>query len=121
MPTNWSRKSSTSTMAITKANAIDEAIALYSSRAAFWDDVQKWGDIGCHVHIRPDHVVSALDVDGRAWFIYLAVGNMSEMIRLLPYKLPYIGWGRERKGREPRYYPLEKLLAKIPDLPTHLT
>lgn len=102
-------------------NAIQEAIALYPSPAAFWDDVQKWGDIGCYVHIRPDHVASALDVDGNAWFIYLAVGNMSEMIKLLPYELPYIGWGREKKGQPIRYISTKKLLAKIHELPAHVT
>lgn len=84
---------------------------MWSSSDEFWSDVRKWGEMDCYIHLRPDHCVCAKDVDGEAWFIYLAVGDLRELLELLPYPLPQIGWGRELRNRDVKYYPTEKVLA----------
>jgi hypothetical protein len=39
----------------------------------------------------------AVDYDGKhAWYIDTAVGRLSELIRLLPFPLPYIAFHREK-------------------------
>jgi hypothetical protein len=68
--------------------------------------------MGCNFRVSDDYFVVAKDVDGEAWFVYIAVGNLRELLSLLPYPLPYIGWGRELGGKAPKYYSLEKVLAK---------
>ena len=47
-----------------------------------------------------------------AWFIELVVGNgrMNQLIKMLPYDLPRIGWKRGLKGRDTvKFYDLNKL------------
>jgi hypothetical protein len=103
-------------------SAIEQSIAMWPSPEAFWNDVRKWGEMGCYVHIRPDFCVCAKDVEGQGWYVYLAVGDMEHMLRQLPYELEFIGWDRELRGcRNPRYYPLKKLLAKcgISSIPSY--
>lgn len=97
-------------------NAIQQSIALWAKRGwsehQFWEDVQLWAKRGCFIHIRPDHCACAQDMEGEAWFIYLAVGRLKDIIPLLPYELPMVGWEREiRNQKGVRYYPLRKVLA----------
>ena len=58
---------------------------------------------------RPDDFVE----DGHdAWFIELVVGNgrMEQLIKMLPYDLPRIGWKRGLKGRDTvKFYDLDKI------------
>lgn len=97
-------------------NAIEKSVALWEQRGysemQFWEDIQIWGKRGIYIHLRPDYCVCAEDLEGQAWFVYLAVGNMGDLLALLPYELPMIGWEREAKNRRGvKYYPMKKVLA----------
>ena len=42
------------------------------------------------------------------WHIHLAVGDLRQMLRLLPYKLPFISF--QRRGGPLKIIPLERIL-----------
>lgn len=53
-----------------------------------------------------------------AWFIELVVGNgrMEQLIKMLPYDLPRIGWKRGLKGRDTvKFYDLDKIKKLLKD------
>jgi len=49
-----------------------------------------------------------------AWFVHMAVGEgcISEWIKIMPFELPYVGWGRETKKRGIKFYELNKILRR---------
>lgn len=40
------------------------------------------------------------------WWVYLAAGDLGQMMRFLPYELPWFGWERDNK---PRYWRAERI------------
>jgi hypothetical protein len=53
-----------------------------------------------------------------AWFIELVVGNgrMEQLINMLPYDLPRIGWKRGLRGRDTvKFYDLDKIKKLLKD------
>ena len=49
-----------------------------------------------------------------AWFVKFACGDgmYSKFIEAMPFKLPYIGWVRERKNKPVRYWRCEQILRR---------
>lgn len=54
------------------------------------------------------------------WWVFLAAGSLLEIVKLLPYPLPFVGW--ERDGAV-KIWELNQLLTHLGkvDLPPHLT
>ena len=52
--------------------------------------------------------------DPNAWFVHMAVaeGCIREWIKIMPFRLPYVGWARENKKRATRFYELSKILRR---------
>jgi hypothetical protein len=53
-----------------------------------------------HIEMRPD-----------TWFIWLAVGQgrMEALLRMLPYRLPWVAWQRHGRGMRVRWYRWEQV------------
>lgn len=47
--------------------------------------------------------------DGDAWLVYLMAGDMGRALRMLPYRLPLIGWER---GNVLRFWPLAGVVRR---------
>ncbi len=52
-----------------------------------------------------------------AWWIYLLAGDIREVIRHIPFQLPYVGWEIDNK---PRFRPLDRIRRKFNDRAGHL-
>lgn len=63
--------------------------------------------------IRAPHVIFPRSRQN-AWFIWIYVGPIEEMLSLAPYYLPWVGWSR-RNGRI-RWYSVETALGKVAGL-----
>ena len=61
----------------------------------------------------PDYLIAGRDVDGRGWYIHVAVGDIGNFVRNMPYYLPYVGWRRLKHGGEVRWYPVEQLVRRL--------
>lgn len=74
-----------------------------------------------YVFSRPDLFMMGCSVGGyepqnSGWFIYLAVGKgkFREMVELMPYSLPWIGWAREARGRSAvAWHPTNRVLLLV--------
>lgn len=55
---------------------------------------------GGYVHVTPEYALIGKSV-GCGWFIRAAVGRgyFDVFERIMPYRLPYIGWARGTRGR----------------------
>ena len=55
--------------------------------------------------------------DGKhAWFVDCAIGRLSELVKTMPFRLPFIAFCRPRKDREKvrfRVYPTSSLLRLV--------
>lgn len=49
------------------------------------------------------------------WFVHIAVGEgcLEKFISLMPYHLPWIGWAKEHRGGEVRWYRTESVKRNI--------
>ena len=49
-----------------------------------------------------------------AWYVRCAGGenSISEFIEAMPFPLPYIGWQRQLKNKQVRFFELEKILRR---------
>ena len=68
-----------------------------------------------YVFVGPGYLLAGFRV-GAGWFIRLAVGRgaLEKFVELMPYRLEFIGWARELKGRsEVKWYPTELVLRKV--------
>lgn len=92
-------------------NATQTALSIYG--AAEFSRIQRLYTMYGYTITSPDYIAFArpcteispevFTEDGHdAWFIELVVGNgrMNQLIKMLPYELPRIGWKRGLKGRD---------------------
>lgn len=58
----------------------------------------------------PDFVLIGRRIDD-GWFVHAAVAkNLGDLLRAMPYYLPYVGWAREARGRNNiRWHSIEQL------------
>lgn len=102
-------------------NVIEQAQALYEKvglpKEKLFTDIDEYVRFH-YVYASPTTLVLAQTVGPTqgakptAWFIYLAVGSrtLSQVFKLAPFELPWIGWARAAKGREVvRWWPWEKV------------
>jgi hypothetical protein len=102
-------------------NATVKALSMYGAEE--FSRIQRLYTMYGHTATGPDYIAFArpcreanheeFTEDGHdAWFIELVVGSgrMDDMIRMLPYPLPRIGWRRGVNGKDNvRFYDLDKL------------
>lgn len=68
-----------------------------------------------HVWSEPGRLLIAWRAED-AWYIHVAIGDNSFrwFCQQMPYYLPYIGWGRQAKGRKTvRWHMTEKIFRKF--------
>lgn len=68
-----------------------------------------------YAYVGPDYLLLGFRVQS-GWFVRLAIGKgaLAKFVELMPYRLDYIGWARQFKGRsEVVWHPTEKVLRKI--------
>ena len=101
--------------------ALNQALSIYG--AAEFSRIQRLYTMYGYTFTSPDYIAfirpcyeerhEEFTEDGHdAWFIELVVGNgrMSQLIKMLPYALPRIGWKRGLKGRDTvKFHDLDKL------------
>lgn len=110
---------------------IETAAAVYASEPcarSFREDLEAHL-LGGHVHSTPTAFVMARPVmraadyelltnpwvtwrreDADAWLVYLAAGDVAEMLGFLPFPLPWIGWERDNRLR---WHGFESALARL--------
>ena len=94
-------------------NAYEKAEALVGAKnlRAYMDECARVGI----VHIDSRFVLMGFRV-ASGWFIRLAVGrgSFARFVELMPYRLEFIGWAREFRGRkEVVWHPTDKVLRKV--------
>jgi hypothetical protein len=52
-----------------------------------------------------------LDDERPAWFVHFALGSLGELLKLMPYKLPFIAFHRHGQGRL-RVYETDALIER---------
>lgn len=68
-----------------------------------------------YVYVAPDCVLLGFRV-GAGWFVRLAVGKgaLGRFVAQMPYRLEFIGWAREFRGRKNVvWHPTEVVLRKV--------
>lgn len=108
-------------------NSTQIALSIYG--AAEFSRIQRLYTMYGYTITSPDYIAFArpcreanheeFTEDGHdAWFIELVVGNgrMEQLIKMLPYDLPRIGWKRGLKGRDTvKFYDLDKIKKLLKD------
>lgn len=57
---------------------------------------------------------AALDYDGKhAWYIDTAVGDLKELVKTLPFRLPYIAFSRGKRTAKLKIYRMERFLRLV--------
>ncbi|MBA3354273.1 MAG: hypothetical protein H0U23_17920 [Blastocatellia bacterium] len=99
--------------------AIDTVRSLYAEHKIgdFDLDLADYLKTGC-VNSTPKDFVMAKPValgDGRvAWFIQAAVGNLTRIVWMLPFRLPYIAFARRKdSSKRLRVYPVCRFLKSV--------
>ena len=107
-------------------NLIEEAVLTYEKTGGTWqDDVAAYATHGGYVWISPTCVILGKPVrreGGRpegqwnvknpdAWFVKYAGGrgHLPRFIDVIPFHLPFVGWGRETKGKAVKWFNLNAL------------
>lgn len=107
--------------------ALEKALSIYGAEE--FSRLQRIYTMFGHTVTSPDYIAFArpckeetseqfTDEGHDAWFIELVVGNgrMEQLIKMLPYDLPRIGWKRGLKGRDTvKFYDLDKIKQLLKD------
>ena len=110
-------------------NVIEEAIEAYGQTGGSGeDDVAAYATSGGYLYITPDCVILGKPVrrdagrpEGQwgvknpdAWFVKYAggKGHVPKFIDLIPFPLPWVGWGREVKDKPVKWFNAEKVMRR---------
>ena len=94
--------------------AIVKAVALYKKetfpQTKLLTDIMEYASFH-YAFCSPNYIILAKVVEGRGWFIHLAVGegHLTRFFQLAPFKLPFIGFARPEHERDTRWYQWERL------------
>lgn len=94
--------------------AFDKAILLYKKetfpQTKLLTDLMEYARFH-YVYCSPDCIIMAKVVEGRGWFIHLAVGNghLETFFKMAPFELEFIGFARPENGRDTRWYQWKRL------------
>ena len=108
---------------------LEEAVLSYEKTGGTWeDDIARYAHLGGYVYIAPDCIILGKPVrrdmgipegqwnveDPDAWFVKYAGGRgyVSKFIDLIPFPLPFVGWGRETKGKAVKWFDFHKILRR---------